>query len=98
MEAESLARAQAARGAGFGTGKGGPVKKIRLALPLLIPLFTGALEHAGILAEAMEARGYVPGRKRSSLDEYFWKGQDSLFLFFLLCFLSLLWGLHFAGR
>ncbi len=97
MEAEYLTKAQAARGAGFGTWRGGPVKRIRLALPLLVPLFTGALEHAGILAEAMEARCYEPGRNRTSLDEYFWRIQDSLFLFFLLCFFMLLWGLQKRG-
>ncbi len=97
MEAEYLKKAQAARGGGFRKGRGRVVQKISMALALVIPLFIGALEHGVILAEAMEARGYVPGRKRSSLEEYFWKGRDGLFLVFLLCFSLLLWGFQFAG-
>ena len=77
MEAEHITKAQASRGASFGTWKTGPVKKMRLYLPLLVPLFTAALERAEILVEAMEARCYEPGRERSRMEEYSWKkGQD----------------------
>lgn len=80
MEAEHITKAQASRGASFGTWKTGPVKKMRLYLPLLVPLFTAALERAEILVEAMEARCYEPGRERSRMEEYSWTGDDSLAL------------------
>ncbi len=80
MEAEHITKAQASRGASFGTWKTGPVKKMRLYLPLLVPLFTAALERAEILVEAMEARCYEPGRERSRMEEYDWTGSDNLAL------------------
>ena len=77
MEAEHITKAQASRGASFGTWKTGPVKKMRLYIPLLVPLFTAALERAEILVEAMEARCYESGRERSRMEEYPWTRADS---------------------
>lgn len=57
-ELESIAKAQASRGADFGSGRGGPIAKARAYLPLLVPVTVRALERAEALAEAMEARGY----------------------------------------
>jgi energy-coupling factor transport system permease protein len=64
-ELESIAKAQASRGASFGSGRGGPIAKARAYLPLFVPVAVRALERAEILAEAMESRGYVDeGRTR----------------------------------
>ena len=64
-ELESIAKAQASRGADFGSGRGGPIAKARAYLPLFVPVTVRALERAEALAEAMEARGYVDvGRTR----------------------------------
>jgi len=64
-ELEALAKAQASRGADFGSGKGGPLKKARAYLPLFVPVTIRALERAELLAEAMEARCYSgEGRTR----------------------------------
>jgi energy-coupling factor transport system permease protein len=64
-ELESIAKAQASRGANFGSGRGGPIAKARAYLPLFVPVTIRALERAEILAEAMEARGYAEeGRTR----------------------------------
>ena len=54
-EADRLRRAQLARGADFG---GGPVRRVRSLLPLLLPLFISAFGRADRLAVAMEARCY----------------------------------------
>ncbi len=54
-EAERLQKAQMARGAEFG---GGPVRRARKLVPLLLPLFVSAFARADRLAVAMEARGY----------------------------------------
>lgn len=67
LEAEKIMKAQSARGAGFATAKPWQiVRRTRTALPILVPLFLVALHRAEELAMAMEARGYVPGRPRSS--------------------------------
>ncbi len=64
-ELESIAKAQASRGADFGSGRGGPIAKARAYLPLFVPVTVRALERAELLAEAMEARGYSEeGRTR----------------------------------
>ncbi len=65
LEAERLAKAQASRGGEFGGAKGGAIRRVQQALPLLVPLFLGALQRAERLALAMEARGYVGGRGRT---------------------------------
>jgi energy-coupling factor transport system permease protein len=58
-ELESIAKAQASRGADLGSGRGGPIAKARAYLPLFVPVTVRALERAELLAEAMEARGYT---------------------------------------
>lgn len=67
MEAERLAKAQAARGADVGAGRMNPLRRARRMLPLLVPLFVTALRRAETLALAMEARGYTGGRGRTHL-------------------------------
>ncbi|HUW39854.1 MAG TPA: energy-coupling factor transporter transmembrane protein EcfT [Rectinemataceae bacterium] len=64
-ELESIVKAQAARGADFGSGRGGPFKKTRAYLPLFVPVTIRALERAEALAEAMEARCYSGGNGRT---------------------------------
>jgi energy-coupling factor transport system permease protein len=64
-ELEDIAKAQASRGADFGSGRGGPIAKARAYLPLFVPVTLRALERAESMAEAMEARGYSEeGRTR----------------------------------
>lgn len=69
MELESIVKAQASRGADFGTGRGGPLAKARAYLPLIVPVTIRALERAEALSEAMEARCYT-GRGRTRLVAY----------------------------
>jgi energy-coupling factor transport system permease protein len=67
-EAEHIAKAQASRGAEWGTTRrqglcdlfnlGAIAARVRQVLPLLVPLFLTALHRAENLALAMEARGY----------------------------------------
>jgi energy-coupling factor transport system permease protein len=66
-EAERLMKAQASRGAYFGSAGGGPFRRARRLLPLLIPLFLVSLRRAEELIEAMEARCYMGGKGRSHL-------------------------------
>jgi energy-coupling factor transport system permease protein len=64
-EFESVVKAQAARGADFGSGARGPIRKAKAYLPLVVPVTIRALERAEALAEAMEARcyGIVPASR-----------------------------------
>ncbi len=69
LEAERIAKAQASRGAEWGTGKTGILHRVRQVLPILIPLFLNSLQRAEALALAMEARGYHGGKGRTSMRE-----------------------------
>lgn len=61
-EAQRLQKAQMARGADF---SGGPIRRARKLIPLLVPLFLSAFARADRLAVAMEARGYRGGEGRT---------------------------------
>jgi energy-coupling factor transport system permease protein len=65
LEFERLQKAQVARGANLGRGRTGFIRRVRRTLPLVVPIFVLALERAERLAEAMEARAYAGGRRRS---------------------------------
>lgn len=65
LETERILKAQASRGVDF---KEGRVKeKITQIISLLIPMFIISFKRAFDLADAMEARGYIPGAKRTKL-------------------------------
>jgi energy-coupling factor transport system permease protein len=72
-EAERLVVAQTARGARF--DEGGPVKRARAWLPVLVPLFVRLFRRADDLAIAMESRCYT-GRGRTRLRELRMRGTD----------------------
>jgi energy-coupling factor transport system permease protein len=72
-EAERLRKAQLARGADFG---GGPIRRARQLVPLLVPLFVSSFERADRLALAMESRGYRGGEGRTSYHELRLHGRD----------------------
>ena len=63
-EAEKIVVAQAARGARF--DEGGPLKRARAWVPVLIPLFVNLFRRADRLAIAMESRCYT-GQQRTRL-------------------------------
>lgn len=77
LEAERIAKAQASRGAEWGTGKTGILRRVRQALPLLVPLFLNSLQRAEALALAMEARGYHGGKGRTSMIELRFRVADA---------------------
>ena len=77
-EAQKITRAQAARGADF--SKGGPIRRARAMLPVLVPLTIGAFRSADELAEAMESRGYRGGEGRTRYRELHFRARDALAL------------------
>ena len=64
-ELETIMRAQRARGADF--SHGGPLRRARALVPVLVPLFVVSFRRADDLALAMEARCFVPGARRTRL-------------------------------
>ncbi|NIA10778.1 MAG: energy-coupling factor transporter transmembrane protein EcfT [Nitrospiraceae bacterium] len=78
-EADRIMKAQMSRGAEF--NKGNLLKRARGFLPLLLPLLLNALNRADKLAVAMEARGYVIGRKRTKYREVRVKRVDYFAIF-----------------
>jgi len=77
-EAQKITRAQAARGADF--SEGGPIRRARAMLPVLVPLTIGAFRRADELAEAMESRGYRGGEGRTRYRELRFRARDALAL------------------
>lgn len=66
-EANRILKAQASRGVDFKEGK--LREKITQIVSLLIPMFVIAYKRAEELANAMEARGYIPGEERTKINE-----------------------------
>ncbi|MBR2067242.1 MAG: energy-coupling factor transporter transmembrane protein EcfT [Solobacterium sp.] len=62
-ETQRIMKAQESRGVDMKEGK--LKEKIMAILSLIVPLFVSAFQRAEDLANAMEARGYVPGEKRT---------------------------------
>jgi energy-coupling factor transport system permease protein len=75
-EAEKIKGAQAARGANF--SEGGPLRRARSLVPVLVPLTVGAFRRADELAEAMESRGYRGGEGRTRYRELRFRARDAL--------------------
>jgi energy-coupling factor transport system permease protein len=75
-EAEKIKGAQAARGADF--SEGGPLRRARSLVPVLVPLTVGAFRRADELAEAMESRGYKGGQGRTRFRELRFRARDAL--------------------
>lgn len=74
--AERIAKAQASRGAAWQQRKGGLLSRIRLIIPLILPLFLTSLRRAENMALAMDARGYGTQNQRSSLIKYDFGWKD----------------------
>jgi energy-coupling factor transport system permease protein len=73
-EANRILKAQASRGVDFKEGK--LRDKVVQIISLLIPMIVIAYKRAEDLANAMEARGYIPGAKRSKVNELVYKFSD----------------------
>ncbi|MBQ9631791.1 MAG: energy-coupling factor transporter transmembrane protein EcfT [Lachnospiraceae bacterium] len=64
-ETDKIMKAQMARGADFESG--GPIRRLKAMVPLLVPLFVAAFRRASDLALAMEARCYHGGEGRTKM-------------------------------
>lgn len=78
IEAEHVMRAQLSRGARF--DRGGLIQRVKGMVPLLIPLFVGAVKMADELAIAMEARCYRGAEGRTKYKQLKMKSTDYIFI------------------
>ena len=84
-ESGKILKAQASRGVDFndGTFK----EKIMQIVSLLVPMFVISYKKAEDLANAMEARAYIPGEDRTRINELKYKLSDIFVFVFLLLFI-----------
>jgi energy-coupling factor transport system permease protein len=90
---------QAQRCRGFNFDEGNVVQRIRRYVPVIVPVFIGALRRADGMAMALEARGFQSGRRRTALEEYQFRGSDALGLALVVGITAVyvaLWRLGFA--
>jgi energy-coupling factor transport system permease protein len=78
VELDTIMRAQRARGADFTSG--GPLRRARALVPVMVPLFVVSFRRADELALAMEARCYAPGVERTRLHPLHARPADALLL------------------
>lgn len=87
-ETNRILKAQASRGVDFNEGK--LHEQAGQIISLLIPMFVISIKRAEDLADAMEARGYIPGAKRTRLVKMQFKVLDYILLIVMLCLFVLL--------
>ena len=78
-ETQRIMKAQESRGVDLKEGK--IKEKIIAILSLIVPLFVSAFQRAEDLANAMEARGYVPGEERTRYKVLKMHMRDYILLF-----------------
>lgn len=77
-ETQRIMKAQESRGVDLKEGK--MKERIMAILSLIVPLFVSAFQRAEDLANAMEARGYAPGEKRTRYKVLKMTGRDWMLL------------------
>ncbi|MDE7095214.1 MAG: energy-coupling factor transporter transmembrane protein EcfT, partial [Anaeroplasmataceae bacterium] len=94
-ESKKIMNAQASRGVDFQEGR--LHNKVTQIISLLIPMFVISFRRAEDLSNAMEARGYVIGAKRTKLDELKFRFLDAFCFVVSLGFLGLIIWSRFLG-
>ncbi len=85
-ESTKILKAQASRGVDF--NEGSFKEKVMQIVSLLVPMFVISYKKAEDLANAMEARAYIPGEDRTRIYELKYKLSDYLVYGFLVLFLA----------
>ena len=87
-ETMRIMNSQKSRGVDFEEGKLN--EKIQAILSLVVPLFSVAFERAYELADAMEARGYIPGANRTRYRKLQFTFKDGLVVLLSIVVLTLM--------
>lgn len=85
-EANKIMLAQASRGVDFSEGK--LKDKIMQVISLLVPMFIISFKRSDDLANAMEARNFVPGKKRTRLHVLSWRTIDTIVVLTSVIFMA----------
>lgn len=85
-ETNRIMKAQASRGVDF--NKGGLIKKFKAVTSLIIPLLVSSFKRSEELANAMEARGYDPDKKRTRYRKLSFSYRDLIAFLITLTFFS----------
>ena len=86
IETSKIMKAQASRGIDFNEGTF--IEKVKQIVTLLIPMFFISITRAEDLANAMEARGYVIGERRTNVDELKFRLKDLISFIVVLSILG----------
>lgn len=78
-ETERIKNAQKARGAEF--ERGGLIKRVKSFVPVLVPLLLSAFRRADELGDAMDARCYTGGKKRTKYKKMRFTWRDPIAFF-----------------
>jgi energy-coupling factor transport system permease protein len=87
--------AQRLRGYEFNVG--GPVARVRRYVPVVIPVFMGALRKANNMAMALEARGFGRTGAHTSLIEYRFHGRDLVAFGFVAALAAAAFMVYYTG-
>ena len=87
IETSKIMKAQASRGIDF--NEGNLFEKVKQVVTLLIPMFFISITRAEDLANAMEARGYIIGEKRTTIDELKFRTRDFISFVVVLALLAM---------
>jgi energy-coupling factor transport system permease protein len=88
-ELERIVKAQASRGADLGQqGRLRFIQQTRALLPIIVPMFLGALRRAEELILAMESRCYVGGQGRTNLLVFKTRASDLIVLLVVAIFVA----------
>lgn len=85
-EASAILDAQAMRGGGF--DEGGPVRRVRAIVPVIVALLASGLRHADGLSRALDARCYEGGEGRTNLREQRLCAHDAVAVAATLAFIA----------
>ena len=86
-ETEKIMNAQKSRGADFTSG--GLIKRVKVLIPILIPLFVSSFKRAEELATAMECRCYRGDKNRTKLVKLSFRFSDFAFVALFILFAAL---------
>jgi energy-coupling factor transport system permease protein len=90
---------QAQRCRGFNFDEGNLVQRMRRYVPVIVPVFMGALRRADAMAMALEARGFQSRRPRTTYEHFRFGGRDAVALLVAVAVAALyvaLWALGYA--
>ena len=88
---------QAQRLRGYDFDRGGPLTRVRRYVPVVIPVFMGALRKANAMAMALEARGFGMNPRPTSFVDYPMRPRDFAALAILILIATGYFMLYWKG-